>query len=413
MLDDHLKAPGTRARLRAGPTAPYIDDFADWLDERGYKWHSMRGMLQGLAAWMDWLQNAAPGTGELLLGYEAYAVYLRGLGRTPRGKLVNQASLRGASKYIQFLQLRGVLVAPPPPISPLDTWPILRQYCSWASQACGLAETTLTNYRHDIITLLEACGSDPRTYSAENLRAFVIERTRPHGVGRAKYLVSAVRSFVRYLVSTEKCDSGLRYAIPGFKCRSYASPPRYLPPEDVERIIAACAGTTPKALRDTAVVLLLARLGLRASEAAKLSLTDIDWRNGRIAVCGKSRRQEWLPLPQDVGDALLEYLRRGRPEMKGAGVFWSAKPPIRPLTGIAVTHIVYHAIARAGVKSPVNGAYVLRHSLATHMLRSGASLAGIGAVLRHRVPITTLHYAKIDFGTLTEVTHPWPEEKSC
>jgi integrase/recombinase XerD len=161
------------------------------------------------------------------------------------------------------------------------------------------------------------------------------------------------------------------------------------------------------------VILLLARLGLRASEVAGLRFADIDWRNGRLAVSGKGRRQDWLPLPQDIGTAILAYLRHGRPPLQAPEVFTSGVAPIRPLTRAAVTHIVRGALCRAGLKAPVNGAHVLRHSAATAMLRQGVSLAGVGAVLRHRSPRTTAHYAKVDFGLLSELAQPWPGALSC
>ena len=166
-------------------------------------------------------------------------------------------------------------------------------------------------------------------------------------------------------------------------------------------------------LRDRAVLLLLARLGLRAGEVAHLKFSDIDWRNGSIAVCGKGRRQELLPLPQEVGNALLVYLNQGRPSLRVPEVFTSVLAPLRALTRAAVTQIVRSALRRAGVKAPVNGAHVLRHSAATSMLRQGASLAGVGAVLRHRSPMTTAHYAKVDLDLLSEIAQPWPEVSSC
>lgn len=149
---------------------------------------------------------------------------------------------------------------------------------------------------------------------------------------------------------------------------------------------------------------MLARLGLRASEVAGLLFADIDWDNGRIAVCGKGRRQEWLPLPQEVGTAIRLYLRTGRPRLPVPEVFTTVIAPFRPLTRASVTHIVRSALGRTGIKAPINGA---------HVLRQGASLTSVGAVLRHRSPQTTAHYAKVDFGLLSEITQPWPEVSSC
>jgi integrase/recombinase XerD len=162
-------------------------------------------------------------------------------------------------------------------------------------------------------------------------------------------------------------------------------------------------------VRDRAVLLFLARLGLRAGEVAQLKFRDIDWDNGLITVCGKGRREERLPLPQDVGSATLRYLQYHRPRWHADEMFITARAPFRSLTRWAITCIVRRALARAGVKAPNNGAHVLRHSAATTMLRQGASLAGIGTVLRHRSPRTTAHYAKVSFGLLSVIAQPWPE----
>jgi site-specific recombinase XerD len=144
-----------------------------------------------------------------------------------------------------------------------------------------------------------------------------------------------------------------------------------------------------------------------------LACTDLDWDNGRIAVCGKGRRQEWLPLPQEVGTAIRRYLHHGRPPLPTADVFTTVLAPRRPLTRASVTHIVRSALHRTGIKAPINGAHVLRHSAATAMLQHGASLASVAAVLRHRSPRVTMHYAKVDFDLLAEVAQPWPEVPSC
>ncbi len=204
----------------------------------------------------------------------------------------------------------------------------------------------------------------------------------------------------------------MQHAIPGFASWQLSTVPRFLATEDGERVIASCPanGNGP---RDKAVLLLLARLGLRASEVARLRFNDIDWLQGQLNVSGKARRQEKLPLPQEVGDALLHYLRQSRPPLRTLEVFTSVLAPVRPLTRAAVTHVVRAALRRAGIKAPINGAHVLRHSVAATMLRQGASLAGIGAVLRHRSPRTTALYAKVDFGLLSVIAQPWPAVPSC
>jgi integrase/recombinase XerD len=276
----------------------------------------------------------------------------------------------------------------------------------------GLTETTLDVYQGILVGLCETLGDDPGGYTAEALRAFVLDRARPHSIWRAKSIVVAVRALLRFLGATGQRPSGMEHAIPGFASRELSSIPRFLIPADVERVIGSCTGDA-NGLRDRAVILLLARLGLRASEVAGLIFTDIDWDSGRLAVCGKGRRQEWLPLPHEVGTAIQRYLHNGRPSLPVPQVFTTVLAPFRPLTRASVTHIVRSALGRTGIKAPVNGAHVLRHSAATAMLRQGASLASVGAVLRHRSPQTTAHYAKVDFGLLSEIAQPWPEVSSC
>jgi site-specific recombinase XerD len=276
----------------------------------------------------------------------------------------------------------------------------------------GLTEATLDVYQPIIAELLTALGGDSRRYTAEALRGFALDRARQHGISRAKTVVVSVRSFLRFLGATGQCSTGMQHAILGFASWQVSTVPRFLAAEDVELVIASCAadGNGP---RDKAVLLLLARLGLRASEVARLRFEDIDWIHGLLTVSGKARRQEKLPLPQEVGDALLLYLRQSRRPLRTPEVFTTVWAPVRPLTRAAVTHIVRAALRRAGIKAPINGAHVLRHSVATTMLRHGASLAGIGAVLRHRSPRTTAHYAKVDFDLLSEIAQPWPEATSC
>ena len=412
MLETHLDSPITRRRLRKGPAADHIDAFADWLHLHGYKPTSIDTLLRSLAGWTDWMLVAGFTAKEFVAGFDAckLATEEERCVRYRRGP--NHHSVTAASVFIRFLQHQGELPLPVAPPSASDLWPMLGEFRSWMRKHPGLTETTLDVYQGILVGLLDALGDDARAYSAEVLRALVLDRARSHGIYRAKSIVGAVRSFVRFLGVTGRCPLGMEHAIPGFASWQLSSVPRFLVAEDVERVIGSCTDDV-FGLRDRAVLLLLARLGLRASEVAELKFADIDWPNGCIIVCGKGRRKESLPLPQEVGNAILLYLSQGRPPLPVPEVFTSVLAPLRALTRAAVTHIVRSALRRAGIKAPVNGAHVLRHSAATAMLRQGASLTGIGAVLRHRSPMTTAHYAKVDFALLSEIAQPWPEVSSC
>ena len=412
MLETHLRSPVTRERLRAGPAADQVDAFADWLHGKGYTPTTIVCLLRSLAGWTDWMLAAGFTAQDLFSGFEACKAELEVEGHVRYRRGPNRQSVAAASAFIRYLRASGKLPLPVPAPSASDRWPLLGEFRSWMRMNRGLTETTLDVYEGILVGLLDTLGDEVGAYSAESLRTFVLERARPHGIARAKSITVAVRVFLRFLGATGRCAPGMDYAIPGFACWQLSAEPRYLPSQDVERVIDSCADDA-NGLRDRAVLLLLARLALRASEVAELRFTDIDWDNGSILVCGKARRQELLPLPQEVGDAILLYVQRGRPSLQAPEVFTTVKAPLRPLTRAAVTHIVRSALRRTGIQSPINGAHVLRHSAATTMLRQGTSLADIGAVLRHRSARTTAHYAKVDFDLLSQIAQPWPEVSSC
>ena len=241
----------------------------------------------------------------------------------------------------------------------------------------------------------------------------MLERAGQQGIGRAKTVVTAVRMFLRFLIAVGRCHPGLEHALPTIAHWRLSSLPRYLPAEAVERVLRSCDVTTAIGCRDRAVLLLLARLGLRAGDVAALQWGDIDWHDGTLCVAGKNRRHTRLPLPQEVGDALLAYVRHPQPRIPSAHVFLTVTAPLTPASPQAISQIAARALRRTHVESPIYGAHVLRHSAATQMLRQGASLPAIGAVLRHASVETTAHYAKVDIALLQEVASAWPEAQPC
>lgn len=277
----------------------------------------------------------------------------------------------------------------------------------------GVSESILREYSRYVSDLLQTCGDDPSRYDAQGLRRFVFERARHGGRGMAKMMVTALRMFLRYLIVEGRCPAGLEQAIPTLARWQLSTPPRYLSASDVERVVAACDDQTPAGSRDRAVVLLLARLGLRASDVVTLRLSDIDWRDASLCVLGKGRREVRLPLSQEVGDAILNYLKH-RPTVETERLFLRVCAPSRPLQShAAVSQIVARALRRAGVEAPFYGAHLLRHSAATQMLRQGLSLQDIRNVLRHSSIETTERYAKVDLTRLQQIAQPWPEVSPC
>jgi site-specific recombinase XerD len=260
--------------------------------------------------------------------------------------------------------------------------------------------------------LLDNLGDDPGTYSAGGLRRFVLERAGLLQHKNAKKVASATRMFLRYLAAEGRSDASLVQAIPRIAEWPLSSLPRYLPWEAVERLIASCDPTTSIGIRDQAILLLLARLGLRPADVACLRLRDLDWEGARLRVFGKGRRESWLPLPQDAGDALLRYLEEARPDVSDEHIFIAVQAPIRSFrTNTAVGDVVERAVKRTDVKTRSKGAYILRHSAATEMLRQGASMGQIGVVLRHRSINTTAIYAKVDVKLLRTIAQAWPGEE--
>jgi site-specific recombinase XerD len=221
--------------------------------------------------------------------------------------------------------------------------------------------------------------------------------------------------FLRFLVSEGKCAAGLDAAVPSIAHWNLSALPQYLHEDEVERVIASCDLTTPNGKRDRAILLLLARLGLRAGDIIQLRVTDIDWKGASISVSGKSKRLTQLPLTKEVGQAIVDYLQQGRPRSDAEMLFVRALAPFTAFKrSAAISCLVRKAMSRAGItRSSRGAAHVLRHSAATSMLRNGGTLQDIATILRHRSIMTTQIYAKVDVGALREIAQPWPEELSC
>jgi site-specific recombinase XerD len=295
--------------------------------------------------------------------------------------------------------------------SPADR--LANQYCVFLKEERGLDCATIYNYsRHVDRFLAEQFGSrriNLRALGVSDIGAFVRRHAPRHGRGWAAQMVTALRSFFRFARLQGVIESDLAALVPSVPSWVQSGPPKHLRFEAVQRVLSACDRSTVKGKRDYAMLLLLARLGLRAGEIVALQLDDIDWANGELVVRSK-KGDGWarLPLPMDVGRALERYLIV-RPPSPYRNVFVRGYAPYTPFVASGpVSVLVRKAIERAGVKSTRTGAHIFRHSLATEMLRRGASLAEIGRVLRHRDPDSTAIYARVDLEALRELALPWP-----
>ena len=252
-------------------------------------------------------------------------------------------------------------------------------------------------------------GADPGRYDAALVRDVLLRRFATASRSHARGLATSMRMYLRFLAARGECSPTLLGTVPTAPGWRLCALPRYVPADDIERVIGSCDVTTPVGLRDRAILLLLARLALRAGDVVHQSLSDLDWDNARVRVCGKSRREVGLPLPQDARDAVLDYIEHARPRIGEDRIFLTVRAPYRPFTSSnAITDIVIQALKRTGMNDvKPKGAYLFRHSAATNLLRAGASLNVIGALLRHRSPDTTVIYAKTDRPMLLEVAQPW------
>ena len=308
--------------------------------------------------------------------------------------------------FLRFLTDRGEL---PDPVPPRGAEPWEAGFRDWLRQHRGLGEKTIHRYVRTVHTFLAGLGKDPERYDAERIRQVLLTRFEKASWTHARSLATAMRMYLRFLAAGGACPPRLVDAVPTAPAWQLARLPRYLPAEAIDRVIACCDAAKPVGLRDRAILLLLARLALRAGDIVQLRLGDIDWRNALIRVCGKSRRQVTLPLPQEVGDALLAYVERARPRVPHEAVFLRSKAPFRPFASSnAITDLVIYALKRAGMEHVrPQGAYLFRHSAATHLVRSGVPLEVVGALLRHRSTDTTTIYAKVSRPMLLEVAQPW------
>jgi site-specific recombinase XerD len=414
MLETYFSAPKMLTHLRNGPSGPYLDGFAAELKRDGYSPAIAVRYLRAAAHLGHFVHEHGGTLADIDL--PAFGDHLRTC-RCPRwkGGRRNHHTVYGAKLYRDYLRKIGVCrpASPVPDAQPVEL-ELVTRFGLWLQKHRGAAGPTVRLYTRDAAVLTSALGADPSGWDAAGIRTFFLERAGHIGQGSIEKLITSMRAYLRYLAVEGKCRADLDKAVPAYACWRLAEFPRYLTAEQVGRLMAACDGDTPGRCRDRAILLLLVRLGLRAGDVAQLRLTDIEWETGSLRVCGKSRYQVRLPLPQDIGDAILSYLECRPSAGKSDHVFLRNIAPYRPIRkGDGVSSVVKRIMKRAGVITPVKGAHTLRHTAATEMLRQGVPLEKIGLVLRHQGVDTTAYYAKVDIAQLQRIAQPWPEVLSC
>jgi site-specific recombinase XerD len=407
MLDRFLNDEAAVQRMRAAPLGSHLDAFAAVLSALGYARYSIRDRLWTLAALGRWLKRR--GLSVIDLRPDIVAAFLRP--RTQRARL-HRGAAAALRLFLEYLEQEAI-IPPAPSSSPTPIALLKARYEAHLHHDRGLSP--VTGSRHWFVVgrfLRQRFGTgaiDPQAITVEDVTRHVSEQIPAGSPASAQLHASTLRSFLRFLWQTGQTTRDLTAAIPPVRRWRLVDVPKYLTPDDVQRVLDACRRTSAVGRRDYAILLLLARLGLRGGEVVRLELDDIDWHAGELLVRGKGSVRSRLPLPCDVGEALGTYLRRDRPRCTTRRVFVRARAPHRGLGHPAtVSTLVRVALARAGVNAPMKGAHVLRHSLATNLLQRGASLADIGDVLRHQQPQTTEIYAKVDLTRLRLLAQPWP-----
>ncbi len=392
-------------RRKPGRLGPFVEGYRVWLLEAGYTPQSVRGMLKVLGHLGRWMAREEVEVGAVdTAAVEEFLASLRaeGLRRVP--------TVRALGSLVAYLRDVGVMTPEDAVGKAAPVEELVEEYRRWLVVERGLAAATVLRYEVLARRFLTGRVSPEDELGVAGLgggdvSTFLLGECERVSLGSAKGKVAELRSLLRFLRLRGFTELALAESVPSVAgWRDTAIPPT-MPRADVERLLACCDRSTLAGARNYAMLILLARLGLRSVEVARLELGDLDWRAGELVVRGKARRQDRLPLPGDVGEALAGYLAlRGRRESRR--VFLTLKAPIRPIRADLLGDVVQRACLRAGVAHV--GAHRLRHALASELLAHGASLTDISQVLRHADLATTAIYAKVDLRRLREVAQPWP-----
>lgn len=407
---------GRAYRFNPAELEPHLRACTKRLSLSGYAPLSIESYVWSVAHFGEWLRaRGIPLSDVDDHVIDRFAVHRCRCAETPLPERLSPRYVRRVRRFVRYLADQHIVAQShreprrTPPI------PLQVEFVHWMHQHRGVSSKTIDRHMRALAALLPILGSDVSLYDAGLIRRAVCVQAGRYCAVTARTFSNALRVYLRFLAAHGSCRPGLDQAVPLIAQWRLSALPRYLPAKDVERVVSSCDLSKPGGIRDRAILLLLARLGLRAGDILTLRLPDIDWREGTVRVCGKGRREVELPLPQDADEAVLAYLNDVRPQAATDRMFLCIPAPIRALQMPAtVSDIVRVALLRAGiVDPPTRGANLLRHSAATSMLRAGATLDAVGSILRHCSSDTTAHYAKVDVDMLSQLVQPWPEGVPC
>ena len=408
MINQLFTFPSTIERLRQGPLSEHLDAYAAAVAEQGYTHDSIRQQIVAIADFSRWLKQK-----HIKVQTVDSDVVDRFLRLRRRQQRVRRGDPKTLVRLLAMLCQRGVVQQRQQPVVDNACARIINEFRCYLLQERGLSPSTLLNYvpaaEQFLAERFHNRAPNLAMLRASHVTGFVLRHARQLSPVRAGLMVTALRSFFRYLRHRGAITTDLAGCVPTVPNWSLSTLPRFLPAATVERILECSDRTTSVGRRNHAILLLLARLGVRAGEVVGLSLDDIDWSTGQITIRGKGGKSAQLPLANDVGAAIAAYLRHDRPRSATRRVFLRHRAPLVGFgNSSTISSLVRRALKHAGVESVHTGAHVLRHSLATSLLRQGGSLDEIGELLRHQSPNTTAIYAKVDVTALHTLALPWP-----
>lgn len=408
MNELYFPNPTILHRLQAGPLKEHINAFVKHLSNEGYAVWTIKYSMRLLADFTTWMQEQSVVITELT--EQTVNIFFQQRYQSLRPHRDDQAVL---IKLLIYLRMTGTIVEPIKVVNNPAIDNILQIFQQHLTDQRNLTPITIQTYLRTVEHFLMHCyATKPLkldTLSVSEITDFMLQQARHYSAGHTQLIASGLRNFFRFLLQHGVTKTNFAQCVLTPARRQLSTLPKFMKADDVELLLQSVDQETPAGHRNFAILQLLARLGLRSGEVASLSLDDINWNEGVITVGGKGGHKDQLPLPYEVGQAIARYLCNGRPSCSTRHVFVRLRAPLRGFfNGAAVGTIVRRALKKAGLNPALKGAHLLRHSLATRLLREGASLTEIGELLRHRNLFTTQIYAKVDETALRRLAPPWP-----
>lgn len=411
MLEQIFKSKSTIQKLRSGILGKQIDDFATYFVAQGYSKKTFRsrfGLISKLSLWL-----------------QAHKLKLNDLNEQQLGKFIQYRKKttanfigKGDGKTLQllveFLRIKGVIPEqkiPAPENESVEKQ--IREFALYLLEEKGLLASTVKRnggvIRQFLLKLFGQQTFSPQELSRSSLLTYISDCREHYSSKNTQLIASILRSFLHFLLITGEIKTELAQCIPSIHAYRAAHLPEFLTPEQIKKLLSACDQSSPSGCRNYAILLLLIRLGVRASEVLNLSLDDINWPQGTIQIYGKRKKCRVLPLPHDVGKAIATYLKTSRPHCLSRQVFIRSRAPFQGLhNSSTISSIVRRALIAAELSPQLQGAHLLRYTAATEALRCGATLFEIGDLLGHCSVDTTALYTKVDIVRLKEIAMPWP-----